>query len=166
MDDNIRQAWDIAMAQRTPEQLKTIHGLRHWKHVEQFGLSMAEKDSRINKTVVRLFACFHDCKRLSDGRDLQHGPRAAQFLDEIRENVLGWLSDDEFGQLREAVRQHTIQDVSTGDVTVDTCIDADRLDLGRIGMTPDPARMLSVLGKEKAENKQNTIWKRFLSLLS
>lgn len=154
MEEKIKSAWQIAQAQRTPAQLNTIHGLRHWKHVEQYGLSMAEQDSRINKTVVRLFACFHDCKRISDGRDLQHGPRAAAFLDEIRENILSWLSDEEFRQLREAVQQHTFQNVSTGDVTIDTCIDADRLDLGRIGMTPDPARMLSILGKEKAVKKQ------------
>jgi len=161
MEDNIKSAWQLAQAQRTPQQLKTIHGLRHWKHVEEAGLSMAAKDERISKTVVRLFACFHDCKRLSDGFDRQHGPRAAAFLEEIRTSNLGWLSDEEFRQLHEAVLKHTSQQEPTGDITVDTCIDADRLDLGRIGIAPDPDKLLTPLGKEKAINKEYELNKNF-----
>jgi hypothetical protein len=36
------------------------------------------------------------------------------------------------------------------DVTVQTCWDADRLDLGRVGIVPDPARLCTAAAKESA----------------
>jgi hypothetical protein len=36
------------------------------------------------------------------------------------------------------------------DVTIQTCWDADRLDLGRVGIRPDPARMGTEAGKRIA----------------
>ena len=36
--------------------------------------------------------------------------------------------------------------------TIDACFDADRLDLGRVGITPDPNRMATEKGKEMAKN--------------
>lgn len=37
--------------------------------------------------------------------------------------------------------------------TIDACFDADRLDLGRVGITPDPEKMATERGKELAGNK-------------
>ena len=39
---------------------------------------------------------------------------------------------------------------STGNPTIDACFDADRLDLGRVNTTPDPAKMATAKGKELA----------------
>jgi len=36
------------------------------------------------------------------------------------------------------------------DVTIQTCWDADRLDLGRVGITPDPDRMCTGMGRQLA----------------
>jgi len=36
------------------------------------------------------------------------------------------------------------------DVTIQTCWDADRLDLGRVGIIPDPDRMCTGMGKQLA----------------
>jgi len=71
------------------------------------------------------------------------------------------LTDEEFRQLHQAVLCHTSQQDPTGDITVDTCIDSDRLDLGRIGIAPDPAKLLTPLGKQKAINKEYEINKNF-----
>ena len=37
-----------------------------------------------------------------------------------------------------------------GEPTIDACFDADRLDLGRVGITPDPNKMATAKGKELA----------------
>ena len=40
----------------------------------------------------------------------------------------------------------------TGNPTIDACFDADRLDLMRVGITPDPERMATERGKFYAAN--------------
>ena len=42
--------------------------------------------------------------------------------------------------LYEACARHT-DGLTDGDVTIQTCWDADRLDLGRVGKTPNPRRL-------------------------
>jgi uncharacterized protein len=34
------------------------------------------------------------------------------------------------------------------DITIQTCWDADRLDLGRVGIVPDPARLCTVAARD------------------
>ena len=123
--------------------LGPIHGIEHWKRVERNGLLLATDD--VNIKVVRLFAYFHDHKRLSDGWDLEHGRRAAENLDNIRRILLSELTDDEFVMLKRACMEHTIIH-RTGIPTIDACFDADRMDLPRVGYMPDPVRMASELG--------------------
>lgn len=123
--------------------LGPIHGIEHWKRVERNGLLLATDD--VNIKVVRLFAYLHDHKRLSDGWDLEHGRRAAENLDNIRQILLSELTDDEFVMLKRACMEHTIIH-RTGIPTIDACFDADRMDLPRVGYMPDPVRMASELG--------------------
>ena len=52
--------------------------MSHWKRVKDNGLRLAELTGA-NKTVVELFALFHDSQRLNEGKDLRHGQRGAQF---------------------------------------------------------------------------------------
>ncbi len=134
------------------ERWRSVHGLSHWRRVEMFGLRMAEKEERVDRLVVRLFAYLHDFCRVNDWRDIEHGPRAAEKIKGVRESILGELSDEQFDALSQAIREHTVRSEPSGDITVDTCIDADRLDLGRVGITPDPERMLSCWGRELARN--------------
>lgn len=123
--------------------LGPIHGIEHWKRVERNGLLLATDN--VNIKVVRLFAYLHDHKRLSDGWDLEHGRRAAENLDNIRQILLSELTDDEFVMLKRACMEHTIIH-RTGIPTIDACFDADRMDLPRVGYMPDPVRMASELG--------------------
>ena len=111
--------------------------------MERNGLLLATDD--VNIRVVRLFAYLHDHKRLSDGWDLEHGRRAAENLDNIRQILLSELTDDEFVMLKRACMEHTIIH-RTGIPTIDACFDADRMDLPRVGYMPDPVRMASELG--------------------
>ena len=129
-----------------------IHGITHWENVERNGLLMAEENPEVNKRVVRLFAYLHDHQRDNDGTDKLHGPRAAEALFDISSTLLSDLSEDEFEMLYKACKVHTSQTEPTGNPTIDCCIDSDRLDLTRCGITPDPERMLSEEGKRLTED--------------
>jgi uncharacterized protein len=59
------------------------------------------------------------------------------------------LDDDKFQLLQYACRWHTHGKLSS-DPTVGACWDADRLDLTRVGIVPDPARMSTEAGKRLA----------------
>ena len=63
------------------------------------------------------------------------------------------LPDHEFGLLHRACHGHT-HDRTHPDVTVQTCWDADRLDLGRVGITPIPSRLCT----EAARRPETIRW--------
>lgn len=112
-----------------------IHGAGHWARVRHNGLLLAEV-SRANTTVVELFAFLHDVRRHGDGRDPAHGERAAELVREVDGRFFS-LAREERRLLELACRDHSNGGLEA-DVTVQTCWDADRLDLGRIGIRPDP----------------------------
>ena len=88
-----------------------------------------------NLLVVKLFAAFHDCCRMDEYEDPEHGPRAAEFVIELAFKGIIKISAVELGLLVEAIRYHS-EGRTKADITVQTCWDADRLDLGRVGVTP------------------------------
>jgi len=124
-----------------------IHGVSHWARVRNIGIKLASQTGA-NRKVVELFAFLHDSCRQDDGYDREHGSRAAHFA----ESLLGthiFLSDREFELLSYACTHHTHGSIE-GDTTVQTCWDADRLDLGRIGIIPDPARLCTSAARDPA----------------
>jgi len=136
-------------------KLDDTHGLPHWERVEHNGILLSTKDGRfrdnINIKVVRFFAYLHDKCRYDNGGDIGHGMRAADMLYSIRNTVLRNFTDEEFELLEKACRYHTIEH-RTGNPTIDVCFDADRLDLGRVGIVPDSERMATEQGAYYAEN--------------
>ena len=125
-----------------------LHGLAHWRQVEANGLLLA-RTTGADETVVRLFALFHDSRRENDGADPGHGPRGAEFAQQCFDGGLLAISPEQLGKLRHACFFHTAEQRS-GDATVDTCYDADRLDLGRVNLRPDPRLMATPAGAELA----------------
>lgn len=112
-----------------------IHGAGHWARVLHNGLAIAEHEgARID--VVTLFAFLHDHERVHDDADFEHGPNACLNAHKLRD-VYFSIDDEGFSLLLEAMAGHSEGD-TRGDVTVRTCWDADRLDLGRVGIKPDP----------------------------
>lgn len=126
----------------------SVHGIGHWDRVAKNADSLMT--SEVNLLVVKAFAYIHDVEREDDGYDLQHGPRAAALVDSIRDTELAFLNDDEILLLKKACKLHTTT-WQTEDATVNACFDADRLDLGRVGIMPDPDKMATVQGRILAE---------------
>lgn len=110
-----------------------IHGVRHWGRVRRNALTIAATNAA-NRRVVELFAVFHDAGRWDDGADPSHGARGAALAIEMYGTLFS-LADQELALLVAACRGHT-GGRSPADVTIQTCWDADRLDLGRIGIRP------------------------------
>lgn len=113
-----------------------VHGVSHWARVRANGLRLAEMTGA-NAHLVELFAFLHDSKRLNDGYDPMHGSRAAEFAKQLAEASVIKVSDAELALLMTACEGHS-DGLTTGDITVLTCWDADRLDLGRVYIKPDP----------------------------
>lgn len=114
------------------------HGITHWGRVYENGLRLG-RETGAELAVVELFALFHDSCRITEGRDIEHGPRGALLAEEFR-NSYFILPDDDFALLLRACRQHTVA-LTDSDITVQTCFDADRLDLARVGKILDPEQL-------------------------
>ena len=78
-----------------------------------------------------------------------HGPRAADKLSELPESLIN-ITAEQMKLLEYAIRHHT-DGVMSDDPTIGTCWDADRLDLGRVGIVPEASRMSTRAGKEKCK---------------
>ena len=114
------------------------HGVAHWARVLENGQRLAAATGA-NIEVVTLFALFHDSRRVNEDSDLGHGHRGAKYARSLRGQLIH-LDDADFKLLFEACRLHT-DGLTDGDATLQTCWDADRLDLGRVGINPDPDQL-------------------------
>lgn len=146
--------WAYAIRHLTANNANDLHGTVHWRQVERHGRALAAENGA-NEDIVRLFAIFHDSQRCGDGNDPEHGKRAADYLKTIRGHVFE-LSDDDFELLLDACEHHT-----TGryhdNISVATCWDADRLDLGRVGLRPDPQRSIAQAAKKRLNSQTLTV---------
>jgi uncharacterized protein len=115
-----------------------IHGVEHWLRVRENGLRLAAMNGA-DSEIIELFAFIHDIKRLNDGYDPEHGQRAADFARTLWGSLIH-LEANRFERLVYACAHHT-GGMTEGDLTVRTCWDADRLDLGRVDIIPDPKRL-------------------------
>jgi uncharacterized protein len=140
-----------AAKQRFVLDLHGIHGVPHWQRVRENGLRIA-KHSEANRLIVELFAYLHDCCREDDLSDPGHGERAAAFATSLRGTLIH-LTEEDFALLHAAIRDHELG-LTKGDITVQTCWDADRLDLGRVRRRPNP----SYLCTEYARRQETIEW--------
>jgi len=125
--------------------LHGVHGLAHWARVFENGRKLAAATGA-DLRVVELFAVFHDARRLNDDHDPGHGRRGAELAARLRGRHFD-LDDQAFALLSEACEQHT-DGRTTGDITLRTCWDADRLDLRRCHIVPDPTRLATAAARD------------------
>ena len=130
---------------RWPKDMGETHGVEHWDRVARFGRMLHQEG--VDMDVVLAFAYLHDSERKDNAEDIEHGKRASLLIDRIRETELRALNDEQIAKLKRACEFHTIEH-RTDDLTIDTCFDADRMDLLRVGIMPDPKRMATKRGAD------------------
>ena len=121
-----------------------FHGKDHWLRVLNNAREIAA-GTGANLRVLELFAVLHDSQRQNENHDPEHGLRAAAYAAELR-NKWFELTDDEMELLVEACRYHSDGFIDAH-ATVQACWDADRLDLGRVGVRPDPHLLCTSFAK-------------------
>lgn len=121
------------------------HGVCHWARVRETALRLA-LITGADAEIIELFSVFHDARRESEGADPEHGPRGAALAADLRGKFFA-ISDDKFALLHVACADHTRM-LTHGDITVQTCWDADRLDLGRVNITPLPEYLSTAAAKD------------------
>ena len=141
-----------AILQRIKDQyqlnLNSDHGIHHWKRVDEIGLYLS-KETGADTTVVSLFAYLHDSKRINEDYDPEHGERAAFFASELYKEELLDITVGQLNNLVTACKFHSKSEIKPTNITVAICWDADRLDLWRLGATPDPEFLFSSAAKSK-----------------
>jgi uncharacterized protein len=120
------------------------HGIAHFMRVRENGLALCAKNGA-RPHIVELFAFLHDSRRLNENADPDHGKRAAEFAFSLRKSLLN-LDDSELSLLITACEFHT-SGFPCSDITILTCWDSDRLDLGRVGIMPAPSRLCTEAAK-------------------
>lgn len=129
IEDHVHNGFDA-------EVCGLYHGPDHWARVSQHALAVS-RSLGIDPLVPYLFGLVHDSQRLDDGTDPEHGPRAAAFVRERRNDLFGFLHDDAVQALALACEKHS-DGQTEGEPWVRASWDADRLDLGRVNTVPDP----------------------------
>jgi uncharacterized protein len=122
------------------------HGVAHWARVRGNGLILAERTGA-SARVVELFAFLHDARRENECKDPKHGHRSARLVEDLGARELG-LSTEETEHLAYACRHHS-EGLLDADIRVQVCWDADRLDLGRVGIRPDPGRLCTPAARDR-----------------
>ena len=118
-----------------------LHGVLHWNAVFQNCLMLNPVATIVDEWFYWCFSCLHDCCREDEYVDPEHGQRAADIIED---------TVTRFGnELHSAILDHSIGDVASTPL-VNVCWDADRLELVRVNITPDPAFMCTEAGKEAA----------------
>ena len=136
----VHQALALVMNEFRLDLHDPLHGLAHWSRVWFHGRALAAALD-LNPAVLAWFAFLHDSQRQNNGSDPRHGPRAAAFAWRLRrQGMIADLDQGEFERLCEAMRLHS-DHARTTDPLICACWDADRLDLGRVNITPDPKRL-------------------------
>ena len=123
-----------------------VHGLAHWARVLENGCRLAVANGA-NIQVVELFAVFHDSRRINDHVDRGYGWRCGELAQTLRNSHFD-LSDNDFDLLFMACAKHT-NGLTEGDITLQVCWDADRLDLYRVGIYPDQRSLCTKTAKEE-----------------
>jgi len=103
----------------------------------------------------RVSLLFQQIKEFFD-RDAavaDHGARAADFAQELYEKGMLGLDPGQLATLKFAMTHHNGGQVS-GDPTIGVCWDADRLDLPRVGNTPDSELLSTQYARDLLKEKQ------------
>jgi uncharacterized protein len=144
---------------RSTSLASSVHGDSHWRDTAWFGAEMVRVERACDPALVFLFALIHDCLRVDDGYDPEHGLRSAALVAELRADLLV-LTDERAAVLRAACAEHS-SGLVTAHPTIGACWDADRLGLWRIDVAPVPAGLSLAMNRaaeriERASREHGT----------
>jgi uncharacterized protein len=147
-DSNKLEIFQAAVAQMSLYPFG-IHGPIHWHRVYDNCLNLYYMETGEQATdtydwFFYNFAMMHDCCRVSDHADIEH-PYAAAKL--IPDGDPGTFND----MLKIAIQNHSTGSRSE-EPLIAMCWDADRLDLPRVNIVPDPKFMSTKSGQKIAED--------------
>lgn len=125
-----------------------LHGPAHWERVARNGIRIGY-ETGANLNAVLAFALIHDAFRENDDDDPLHGERAAAWAILNAELLGPGFNGYDRAALYSALDLHS-DGLLGANVTSGTCFDADRLDLGRVGIRPDPDYFSTVAGRRLA----------------
>jgi uncharacterized protein len=112
------------------------HGVRHWARVRSNARLIAQHVPGVDVAVTDWFAVLHDAGRRNEYDDPEHGWRDMAYVRKLhRDNGMLGLNGRQFYQLLMALEHHS-HPAEPMSITVAACWNADRLDLGRVGITP------------------------------
>ena len=156
-DENIKflsKKVDINQLQKIileEQPIRDTYGFSHGQRVANNCNLLATPGA--NRVVMYLFAFLHDAFRYGGESKIEYGVRSFERLKEMREVLLKNISDDEFNLLQETFRAHSAK-MRTGNPTIDTCLDANRLDVIRRGadIYVDSQQMATEKGKYFSKN--------------
>ena len=123
------------------------HGLSHWGRVLENGFKLAEREGG-DPAVISLFAIFHDACRRNQSWDPGHGNRGANLALSLLSNH-PLVDAHQLQILVSACRGHT-DGKTQADTTIQVCWDADRLDLARVGIMPQPNKLCTPTAMESS----------------
>ena len=167
------------IAKSAPLGDSPLHGFRHWLTVLSNGMAIIDETPTLRsnafKLTMALFALFHDVRRETEGHCAQHGKMGAMLLTQgLDQGQTEWLTNfgpDAVKMAAYACELHTICDVPSRSpllrvghavspimgklseseaLIIGACLDADRLDLERVGITPDPFYLFTHAASEHA----------------
>jgi uncharacterized protein len=125
----------------------SVHGPIHWDKVERNAVALCKVVRGADTTVCRLFAILHDSQRDDEMDDPEHGQRAADYVRSLGHDRLK-IMPAQLDALCLACEGHEKGGVST-DPTIGVCWDADRLDLSRVGVVPDPTLLSTEAARQR-----------------
>lgn len=134
----------------------SVHGPAHWARVERHARELCAA-LNVNPRIPVLFALLHDSCRVDDGLDPDHGSRAAAWMRQLIAAGQLSMGAAESATLAHAMDMHS-HGTQAGPLIEQICWDADRLDLGRVGITPDPQRLCTAPAKESWRIVRATAW--------
>lgn len=121
------------------------HGIEHWESVYANTLILSGVYG-VDSEVFMLFALLHDSQRLDEDDDLEHGIRAAHKVQSYLEEGRIILDTKDQKRLLYACANHTKankSDLLYKNLIVQICLDADKLDIGRVGVIPEKSHFLT-----------------------
>lgn len=108
------------------------HGIAHWSRV-WYNARFLCGELGLNPVVPCWFSYLHDSQRFDEGTDLYHGHRACRWIETLDLP----LEKEDLNLLITAIEGHSFGETQAHPIVM-VCWDSDRLDLGRVGIMPDP----------------------------